>query len=1789
MHFSCRIPCCSSLCLALALMACEASELPSDILLPGGVPVASLSKVQQELLRVTLAVDDGILAEAALVLTGDRLSGDLPLSNARGGGEHAAHLRIYGRAAPDSGEVLLGQLDTRLVVNAAGQTRLAFAAADTFVTCAARADGSCAPAFDANRNGASNLIDLLPTDQEGRGIDPAPQGPFVVVAPSTLPFPSGIRLGEFARQVIVVENTGDHPLVIERIDVVGAPGLGVSLFEEVLSDELSNENTTRRAPRRRLDASAFAAPLLPTEEAFVAVTFAPSNTFLTTGAVHVTVRDTVTQVRQTARARIIANPEGELRTVPADQLEPSAFAGSNFAGVDAPVHGYPLASLLSGLPITGDDPESEQTGLARVAGSIDVPLSEALGGGIRTIAADVGFLIEVLPGHRLAASLAGLRSDVDLALLTLLAGDAIGTAACADCLAGAAGASPEGLDYLNDSDTIARLLLVLGRVDLDTAAEPGRVPFELSCLTTRSPAFLDDEPVLPATGALEGGQPVVLRGRGFDARATVTFAGLPALDVVITEVAGISEVSLTTPPGSLAVGRNPATIVVANPAVADGGDGQAATLPEAFVYQPPAPRISDVSPAIASTGNNTIPVTIIGAFFSNRFGPPQVRFGALDVDSVFIDAARIKVVPPSGQDEGSVVLTVRNRLSQETGDLGAGSDARAFTFFTPLGGAPTLTGVSPATASTDGGDLLTISGDDFRAGAQAFLGGVACIVSAIDNDGLDCVAGALLSAGPVDVLVVNIDGTSGQLRDGVTYQQPAPRVDSFFPTSVSSLGGALLVVDGAGFRTGARVRFRQGGTTVTAASVSVASTGSCLVAMPALPAGAWLVEVENTDGLSAQRAGLTSTAAVGAAPLIEAVEPATTSSSGGAPISLLARDLQANARVTVGTAVISAQDTTVVLGVAGGFDRIDFTAPSAVQAGAGLLGGLVRVQVLNEDGQAATALLTYVQDVAAAPRIEDVAPARISGTRTQVVTVRAVGVRAGFAVLLGSQPIPSNETSSGVIECSIPPRARGPVPLTVMNLDGSSASVLLDIAGPPVIAGLSTTTIHASVPGDRVFVFGDALDVDPLVLVTLQADGESKPANVVQSANGFLVIEMPAVSAQGDIPLTLQWLGQTPTSAPTIDARDPMIIVALSSKERRPDGTLTVLFFGDALNPERLSQVRLEPDQLEDGEVLCLIDEASENTAVCTTTTVPPPSVSYRAIFDYQGAFAGESVPLSIPLVFFDGTPTAFDTGPLTIASYSRTLPANVDLSGIEVELNVPGATLAASPGDLRLVLTIDEQSSAGSPSGKFVFCPATVIADGLVRATLEFGSLEAGAYGAELVTTGENVFRGTTYAVSGATTLAVVGLQLSAPVVDWPAGFSVTGGLSAGETISAVLVNNPSVTHVLATAGPNDVNGQQVLPVTSTGPLPAGNWNICVGAAFCSGPTLTVIGAASELEPNDDESSATAYRRGVGGVDGQFDDISAAALDDSRADVWMYHAQQGEFLNIEVVVNGGLCDGMRPRVLLAQAPGRVVQAQFDAPLGGCTAGGGFLVPQSGELHVFIEATGAGAQPYRLNLEFATQTLLCGDGIVSAGESCDDTNAFPGDGCENCLLVDANTVCLGSPSQCAATLVFADSFDNGPNGWGQEGVSGKWQQAADGTGDTAWQLIPNSLAQTDTMLLSPIIDLTRLALNTPLFVRWRHRDVDLSPGVSVVMHAGGTIPSPIQNPVSEPLLLVSPIGGYPTPEGWGPTAHSGFVEEVIDLTRFAGGTLQLGFRGAAAEGSTATWFLDDIVVAARVN
>lgn len=110
---------------------------------------------------------------------------------------------------------------------------------------------------------------------------------------------------------------------------------------------------------------------------------------------------------------------------------------------------------------------------------------------------------------------------------------------------------------------------------------------------------------------------------------------------------------------------------------------------------------------------------------------------------------------------------------------------------------PSSIAVAPASGTVDGGTGVSITGANFRAGAQVYFGGIAASnVQVASGTTIQAVTPANV-AGAANVLVVNSDGTWGVQANGFTYSGLPPQIGSVSP--LSGPPGTVVTINGAEF------------------------------------------------------------------------------------------------------------------------------------------------------------------------------------------------------------------------------------------------------------------------------------------------------------------------------------------------------------------------------------------------------------------------------------------------------------------------------------------------------------------------------------------------------------------------------------------------------------------------------------------------------------------------------------------------------------------------------------------------------------------------------------------------------------------------------------------------------------------------------------------------------------------------------------------------------------------------------------------------------------------------------
>jgi phosphatidylserine/phosphatidylglycerophosphate/cardiolipin synthase-like enzyme len=357
--------------------------------------------------------------------------------------------------------------------------------------------------------------------------------------------------------------------------------------------------------------------------------------------------------------------------------------------------------------------------------------------------------------------------------------------------------------------------------------------------------------ISPASGTANGGTSVTITGTKFAPGAIVSFDVATASKVVVVNSTTITAVTPPHVAGS-------ANVVVTNTA------GDQGSLSNGFLYTstPPStqPQLNVVVPNTGSTAGGDS-VTIAG---SNLVLGSKVTFGGAPATIVSRSTVFVTVTTPAGVAGSPVDVVLTNPQGQSA------TLTSAFTYADPPA-PPSVSSISPAIGSFNGGTPIVISGSGFRYGAVVSFGGPPppvgtgkrALTMAVTYDATVCGSGVQLpciiattpaiAAGPTDVVVTNMNPSTGLIDTGSgsnTVTQGfnfvvAPFITDLTPSSGTVSGGTTVTIKGTRFASGAQVLV--GG--VQAVVQNLTST-SITAVVPANAAGTSPVEVVNPNGQS---------------------------------------------------------------------------------------------------------------------------------------------------------------------------------------------------------------------------------------------------------------------------------------------------------------------------------------------------------------------------------------------------------------------------------------------------------------------------------------------------------------------------------------------------------------------------------------------------------------------------------------------------------------------------------------------------------------------------------------------------------------------------------------------------------------------------------------------------------------------------------------------------------------------------------------------------------------------------
>lgn len=332
--------------------------------------------------------------------------------------------------------------------------------------------------------------------------------------------------------------------------------------------------------------------------------------------------------------------------------------------------------------------------------------------------------------------------------------------------------------------------------------------------------------VVPPSGT--AGTALQINGTNFQPGASVLIGQAGCNNVVVVSATQITCSAPTNTPG-------PKNVTVTNP---DGGSG---TLPNGFTYTGGglSLQLGSISPTQGTTAGGTlVRITTIGAIALPLAG---VNFDGVPATEVQLDGLFAILARTPAHLPGTVDVTVRlTDILDLTDGLLDLTLANGYTYVAP----PTAGSINPISGPTAGGTPVVITGSNFRSGMSVTFGGSgASPVNVLNANTLSTVTPPH-AAGPVNVVVSNIENESATMVNGFTYLAggfSSVDVTSIIPTSGTNL--TPVQVNGTGFLPGAQL-FICG---LPAGSVIVSATIITALA-PNCPLGAQDVTVVNPDG-----------------------------------------------------------------------------------------------------------------------------------------------------------------------------------------------------------------------------------------------------------------------------------------------------------------------------------------------------------------------------------------------------------------------------------------------------------------------------------------------------------------------------------------------------------------------------------------------------------------------------------------------------------------------------------------------------------------------------------------------------------------------------------------------------------------------------------------------------------------------------------------------------------------------------------------------------------------------------
>jgi Autotransporter beta-domain/Bacterial Ig-like domain (group 3)/IPT/TIG domain len=358
---------------------------------------------------------------------------------------------------------------------------------------------------------------------------------------------------------------------------------------------------------------------------------------------------------------------------------------------------------------------------------------------------------------------------------------------------------------------------------------------------------------------------------------------------------------------------------------------------------------------------------------------------------------------------------------------------------------PTVTGLSPATGTTQGLTRITITGTNFTGTPQVTVGGAAAQqVTVVNSTTISALTPP--GTGAVQVQVMTSFGTSAANPPSSTYTYttpvtpppPAPTVTSVSPGSGTTLGLTPVTITGTNFTGATAVTF--GGNAATGVTVVNSTTISALTPPGALGSVAVTVTTPGGTGTA-----LAAYQYVTAPPTVTAVNPNTGASTGGSTVQITGTNFTGATALTFDG--IAAPSFTVL-------NATTITATTPAHAA-----GAVNVAATTPAGTGTgVKLFTYLAQPL--PTVTTISPNSGNTAGGTQVTITGTNLNGASSVTFDGIPATfvSVPTATGIIVVAPAHTAPGAVSVVVTTPAGSVTGTFTYVEGPPTVTAISPSS-----------------------------------------------------------------------------------------------------------------------------------------------------------------------------------------------------------------------------------------------------------------------------------------------------------------------------------------------------------------------------------------------------------------------------------------------------------------------------------------------------------------------------------------------------------------------------------------------------------------------------------------------------------------------------------------------------------------------------------------------------------